>query len=108
MIADCSDYEVYRSGLFVPGAIGALFSLVDQVVSAFGTAFVGLVVVTIGGFNDSLPQVEDILTPKLKFIAILCFCIVPILGWLTSLFSMRYYELDKEKMREINGNDNLS
>jgi Na+/melibiose symporter-like transporter len=107
MIADCSDYEVYRSGLFVPGAIGALFSLVDQVVSAFGTAFVGLVVVTIGGFNDSLPQVEDILTPKLKFIAILCFCIVPILGWLTSLFSMRYYELDKEKMREINENGNL-
>jgi Na+/melibiose symporter-like transporter len=81
---------------------------VDQVVSAFGTAFVGLVVALIGGFKDSLPQVKDVLTPTLKFIAILCYCIVPILGWLTSLFSMKYYELDKEKMREINENSNLS
>lgn len=101
MIADCSDYEVYRSGLFVPGLMGALFSFIDQVVSAFGTAFVGLVVAMIG-FRDTLPQVDDKLTPQLKLIAILCYCIVPILGWLTSLHSMKYYELDKERMREIN------
>ena len=101
MIADCSDYEVYRSGLFVPGLMGALFSLIDQVVSAFGTAFVGLVVALIG-FRDGLPQVDDILTPQLKFVAILCYCIVPVVGWLTSLYSMKYYELDKEMMREIN------
>ena len=101
MIADCSDYEVYRSGNYVPGLMGALFSLIDQVVSAFGTAFVGLVVAVIG-FSHTLPQIDDQLTPALKMVAILCYCIVPIFGWLLSLRSMKYYELDKEKMREIN------
>ena len=41
MIADCSDYEVYRSGLYVPGFMGALFALVDQVIGALATIFVG-------------------------------------------------------------------
>lgn len=101
MIADCSDYEVYRSGNYVPGIMGALFSLIDQVVSAFGTAFVGLVVAMIG-FRNSLPQIDDKLTNSLKMVAILCYCIIPIGGWLLSLRSMKYYELDKERMREIN------
>lgn len=101
MIADCSDYEVYRSGLFVPGLMGALFSLIDQVVSAFGTAFVGIIVAIIG-FRDALPQVDDRLTPQLKVVAIICYCIIPIIGWSTSLYFMKHYELDKEKMREIN------
>ena len=26
MVADCSDYETYRSGNYVPGIIGTLFS----------------------------------------------------------------------------------
>lgn len=101
MIADCSDYEVYRSGNYVPGIMGALFSLIDQVVSAFGTAFVGLVVAMIG-FRNSLPQIDDKLTNSLKMVAILCYCIIPIGGWLLSLRSMKYYELDKDRMREIN------
>ena len=30
MVADCSDYETYRSGQYVPGIMGTLFSLVDN------------------------------------------------------------------------------
>ena len=101
MIADCSDYEVYRSGLYVPGLMGALFALVDQVVSAFGTAFVGIMIALIG-FRKALPETNEVLTPQIKFVTILCYCIIPIFGWLTSLRSMKYYELDKEKMKEIN------
>lgn len=63
--------------------------------------FVGLVV-AVAGFSHTLPQIEDLLTPALKIVAILCYCIVPIFGWLLSLRSMKHYELDKEKMREIN------
>ena len=32
MVADCSDYETYRSGKYVPGIIGTLFSLVENYV----------------------------------------------------------------------------
>lgn len=30
MVADCADYETYRSGKFIPGIMGTLFSLVDN------------------------------------------------------------------------------
>ena len=30
MVADCSDYETFRSGRYIPGIIGTLFSLVDS------------------------------------------------------------------------------
>ena len=30
MVADCSDYETYRSGQYIPGVVGTLFSLVDD------------------------------------------------------------------------------
>lgn len=101
MIADCSDYEVYRSGKYVPGFMGALFALVDQVISSLATIFVGLVVAIIG-FTDVLPQVEDVETPELKVATLFMYCIVPMLGWIFSLTVMKHYELDKEKMNEIN------
>lgn len=97
MIADCSDYERYRSGKFVPGLMGALFSFVDKVFAAFGTAFVG-VVMFLMGYNQRLPQVGDELTSELKWVTLFFYCGVPIIGWICSLVSMRYYTLDKKQM----------
>ena len=34
MVADCSDYETYISGKYIPGIMGTLFSLVDKLVSS--------------------------------------------------------------------------
>ena len=34
MTADCADYEVYRSGRYVPGLMGTLFSFVDKIISS--------------------------------------------------------------------------
>ena len=100
MIADCSDYERYRSGKFVPGLMGALFSFVDKVFAALGTAFVG-VVMFIMGYNSRLPQVGDPMTAEIKWITLFLYCGIPVLGWICSLISMRYYTLDKRKMYEI-------
>lgn len=100
MIADCSDYEVFRSGLYVPGFMGALFALVDQVISSLATIFVGGVVALIG-FTAVLPQVEDVLTPQIKAATIFMYCIVPMFGWIFSLAVMHHYELDKERMQEV-------
>lgn len=100
MIADCSDYEEYRSGRYVPGLMGALFSFADKIFAAFGTAFVGLVMMMIG-YNKAFPQIGDTLTPVLKWTTIFLFCIIPVVGWLISLLAMKFYSLDKKKMREI-------
>lgn len=100
MIADCSDYEEYRSGKFVPGLMGALFSFVDKIFAALGTAFVGLVMLLIG-YNQTLPQIGDALTPTLKWTTIFLYCVTPIIGWFLSLWSMQYYKLDKKNMKKI-------
>lgn len=100
MIADCSDYEVYRSGNYVPGLMGAVFSFVDKVFAAFGTTFVG-VVVTMIGYGDIFPQVEDTPDIKIKIAALFLYCIIPVIGWAFSLLCMKFYSLDKNKMRQI-------
>lgn len=100
MIADCSDYERYRSGRFVPGLMGALFSFVDKVFAALGTAFVGLVMLVMG-YNRRFPQIGDELTRELKGTTLFLYCGLPMICWLLSLFFMKFYELDKRKMFEV-------
>ncbi len=100
MIADCCDYEMTRSGKYVPGLMGALFSFIEKAVSAFGTAFVGVVLTCIG-FGKELPQISDEATPILVGATLFLYCGVPILGWIVTLLAMNNYELDKTKMQEI-------
>lgn len=100
MIADCTDYEYTISGHFVPGIMGALFSFVDKTFSALGTGFVGIALSFIG-YAETFPQVEDALTPELKWMTIFFYCIIPILGWLVTIFVMRYYRLDKKTIQEL-------
>ena len=55
MVADCSDYETYRSGKYIPGIMGTLFSLVDKLVSSLAATVVGIAVTFIG--LNNLPTV---------------------------------------------------
>lgn len=100
MIADCTDYEYTVSGHFVPGIMGALFSFVDKSFSALGTGFVGIALSCIG-YSKVFPQVEDALTPQLKWMTIFFYCIIPITGWLITIFVMRYYRLDKKAIQSL-------
>lgn len=102
MIADCTDYEYTISGHFVPGIMGALFSFVDKSFSALGTGFVGVALSFIG-YSKVFPQVEDALTPQLKFMTIFFYCIIPICGWLITIFIMKFYMLDKKTMTGLYG-----
>ena len=80
--------------------MGAMFSFVDKVFAAFGTAFVGLVMMLIG-YNHTFPQIGDAVTPVLKWTTLFLYCGTPIIGWVISLIVMRFYSLDHKKMREI-------
>ena len=51
MVADCSDYETYRSGNYIPGIMGTLFSLVDKLVSSLSATVVGIAVNFICAFT---------------------------------------------------------
>lgn len=102
MIADCTDYETYRTGKFVPGMLGTAFSFVDKLISSLSTSIVGLAVAAIG-FKDVLPTVTDTLTPALFWLSLFLYFGAPMLGWIATLIAMKFYPLDEEMMKEIQG-----
>lgn len=99
MVADCSDYETYRSGKYIPGIMGTLFSLVDKLVSSLSATVVGIAVSIIG--LENLPTADTPYTPGMSSVVIILFCIVPMAAWAITLFVMRKYELTGERMKEI-------
>jgi Na+/melibiose symporter-like transporter len=99
MVADCSDYETYRSGKYIPGIMGTLFSLVDKLVSSLSATIVGLAVSAIGLAN--LPTAETPYAPGMNVVVIILFCVIPLIAWGLTLLAMKGYILTGEKMKEI-------
>lgn len=100
MIADCSDYETSRSGRFIPGMMGTLFSFVDKLVSSLSTLIIGIVI-ALAGYGNSI--IEPNTAVNTKFYIGILFCVygLPILGHVASIIAMKFYELDAAKMVEI-------
>lgn len=99
MVADCSDYETYRSGNYIPGVIGTLFSLVDKLVSALSTTIVGAAVTVVG--LTTLPDSNTPYAEGMKGLTIVLFCVVPMIAWAATLVAMRSYHLTGKRMEEI-------
>ena len=99
MVADCSDYETYRSGKYIPGIMGTLFSLVDKLVSSLSATVVGVAVGLIG--LDILPTQYSPYTPGMNVVVIVLFCVIPMVAWAATLIAMKGYALTGEKMKEI-------
>lgn len=99
MVADCADYETYRSGKFIPGIMGTLFSLVDKLVSSLSATVVGVTVGFIG--LSQLPTKSTLYTPGMNAVVIVLFCIIPMCAWALTLWSMKGYELDGKRVKEI-------
>ena len=99
MVADCSDYETYRSGKYIPGIMGTLFSLVDKLVSSLGSTIVGIAVAAIG--ISTLPDSTTPYSSGMETVVILLFCILPMAAWIATLIAMKGYRLTGERMKEI-------
>ncbi len=102
MTADCADYEVYRSGRYVPGLMGTLFSLVDKLISSISTTIIAVIFAAIG-FGKALPTVETPYSSNILVAVLICYLGLPIIGWVCNLIAMKFYPLTKEKMEEIQG-----
>ena len=99
MVADCSDYETYRSGQYIPGVMGTLFSLVDKLVSSLSTTVVALAISFIG--LKTLPAAETAYEPGMNWVVIVLFCVIPMIAWIATLIAMKGYTLTGAKMKEI-------
>lgn len=99
MVADCSDYETFRSGRYIPGIMGTLFSLVDKLVSSLGSTVVGAAVAMIG--IHTLPDGNTPYSDGMHGVVIVLFCIVPMIAWIMTLMAMKGYSLTGSRMKEI-------
>ncbi len=101
MVADCTDYETYRSGKYVPGIMGTVFSLVDKLISSLQTLLLTFFIVTINSNVNALPGESSPYVEGMQLSAIICFCLLPMAAWLVTTFCMTRYSLSGKRLQEI-------
>ena len=99
MVADCADYETYRSGKFIPGIMGTLFSLVDKLVSSLSATVVSVALIFIN--IHELPTKTTPYAAGMNWVVIALFCLVPMVAWVLTLWAMKGYELDGKRVKTI-------
>ena len=99
MVADCADYETYRSGKFIPGIMGTLFSLVDKLVSSLSATVVSIALLFINVHN--LPTKTTAYVSGMNWVVIVLFCLIPMCAWALTLWAMKGYELDGARIKTI-------
>ena len=100
MRADIVDYEMDRSGKYLPAVVTATYNFIDQLVTSLGATIATFSVAAIG-YVDSLPQPTDAATPAIKWMALALYFGLPILGWICTIFAMKSYHLDKAEMVNV-------
>lgn len=97
MIAEIIDYHKMKTGKFMPGFIGATFSLVDKIISAFGSSIVGIIMGVAGYSSGAEP------TSTLYFATIAMYLGAPFLGDVASVIALKRYHITDEEYRQMYG-----
>ncbi len=100
MCADVIDYEMSRSGKFLPAVVTATYSFLDKLISSLGATIAAACVALIG-YTTTLPQPTDPATPSIKVMTLVLFYGLPIIGWICTIVAMRYSPLSKETMVDV-------
>ncbi|KAF1299076.1 hypothetical protein BAU15_00065 [Enterococcus sp. JM4C] len=100
MRSDIIDFELDKSGRFMPAVVTASYNFIDQLVTSLGTTIAALAVSLIG-YTTVSPQPTDAPTPAIKWMTLFLFYGIPIIGWLIGLVAMKYYDLSREEMVNV-------
>ncbi|WP_077325437.1 MFS transporter [Virgibacillus siamensis] len=100
MVADVSDYETHKSGRYIPGMMGTIFSFIDQFVSSAAPLIMGIVVAIIG-YGSEYPEIGEQLTTPLFWATLILAFGIPALLLIVSIVCMKFYKLNKKTMAEI-------
>lgn len=100
MLADIVDYNTYKTNRYTPGLVSSLYIFIDKTVSSLQQTVVGLLLAFIG-FKTAFPDVDTPYSESLFWMAMFLNFGILIISWILSLIAMKYYELDKDRMTEI-------
>jgi len=99
-MADIIDYELDRSGKYVPAVVTGTYSLIDKIVSSFSAAIATGAVALIG-YTSTMPQPGDPATPGVFWMTMSLRYGLALVGWIITLLAMRFCSLDKEEMVNV-------
>lgn len=99
-MADVIDYELDRSGRYVPAVVSGTYSLLDKIISSFG-ALIATSAVAVIGYTTTVPQPGDPLTSGVVAVTLAVMYGLPIVGWIITLFAMNGCKLTKEEMVNV-------
>lgn len=99
-MADVIDVELDRSGRYVPAVVTGTYSFVDKMISSLSAAVAAGAVALIG-YTTTMPQPGDPSTPAVFWLAIGIKYFLPMLGWICTLIAMRYCNMDKAEMVNV-------
>lgn len=99
-MADIIDYELDRSGKYIPAVVTGTYSLIDKIVSSFSAAIATGCVALIG-YTTTMPQPTDPQTGGVFWMTMFLRYGLAILGWICTLWAMRSCKLDKVEMEHV-------
>lgn len=95
MIPDCTDYENWKHGRYVPGMVQTSFTFVDKIVSSLSGLIMGAVL-TIFNYTAGEP-----VTTGLYWGILLIYAGMPLLGHLASVIALKFYPITPESFAEM-------
>lgn len=99
-MADTIDFELDRSGRYVPAVVSGTYSFIDKIITAF-SAVIATTSIMVVGYTHSLPQPSDALTPGIFWLTLALKFGLSLIGWAITLITMRDCPLTKESMVDI-------
>lgn len=100
MRADVVDYELDRSGNYLPAIVAGVYNFIGKVVDSL-TAVVITACISLVGYVHTVPQMGDKATWAILVLTMIIYNGLPIVGYLINILAMKNYTLTKEEMVEV-------
>ncbi|WP_026671058.1 MFS transporter [Butyrivibrio sp. AE3006] len=99
-VSDLIDYELDRTGKFIPAVMTGTYNLIDKIVSAFSVV-IATGAVALVGYTQTLPQPGDPLTRSIFWMTMFLQYGLAMIGWICTIVAMRKCDLTKEEMVKV-------
>lgn len=96
-MSDIIDYELDRSGRYIPAVVTGVYSFLDKIISSV-SALIAAGAVAVIGYTETMPQPGETCTPQILWLTMFITFGLPILGWICTLIAMKFCKLGKEEM----------
>ena len=99
-MADTIDYELDRSGRYIPAVVSGTYSLIDKLITSVA-AVIATGAVAVLGYTTTMPQPTDAYTSGIFWMTVAIKYGLPMLGWVVTLLAMVGCPLTKEEMVNV-------